>query len=96
MRVYISFIYVVYEWCMRIRMQMHFCRHNFLILLMLTFLYQIFSTGLFGVSKNFKFVIRRFNCLIYEKTNFLTLNILPNQYGIAKITKFKHYTLSFA
>ena len=30
-------------------------------------------------------------CLIYEKTNSLTLNMLSNQYGMAKITKFKHY-----
>ena len=47
---------------------------------MLTFLYQIFSTGLFSVFKNFKFDITRFNCFIYEKTNFLTLknNFLIN------------------
>ena len=39
---------------------LHICRHYFLILLMLTFLYQIYSTGLFTVFENFKFDIRRF------------------------------------
>ena len=55
----ICFINVLYEWCMyedkNVNKVLHICRHYFLILLMFTFLYKIYSMGLFNVFENFKF-----------------------------------------